>query len=122
MFFTGAHYQSNSSVVKTLYRYYKGLQACDITMGVFCIVFVALEIIACVMLHQRKKGGPTIVIVLYSIVLVINIAYPIVVSLITKVKFEQLISVSVIVSVIVSIVMIIVNAIYYSRRKHIFVR
>lgn len=120
-FLTGSRYGGKEDA-ELVYETFEKLKTLDMIMGVLCIILGVLALITRFRLAKFRKDGPLTLAILYIATSIVNIIYIIsFVSIIPSFITEQMDFTSTITSIIVGIVMIFVNAIYFKKRKHLFV-
>lgn len=116
VYFTGAHYQGNASLI---YLYYgNGLHTLDIFMGITQFALIPLLFYVRQQLKNFKRSAPMIYVVTLTIELGIALIYAIAAGAIIG---SNLMSSTISITVIANLVMAIVNFIYFKKREHLFV-
>lgn len=116
---TGSQYGSQD-VIDALYARFQNLKGADMAFGILNIALAAYLIYTRFQLASFKKGAPGKLTLAYGMALVLTVAYPAVLSGITKLSFQEVSSDSVIGLIAADVVMMIVNHIYYQKRAFMF--
>ncbi|MBE7054440.1 MAG: zinc ribbon domain-containing protein [Ruminococcaceae bacterium] len=121
MMIAGAHYSGDADAV---YRAFDGLKELDIIMGILSIVLAVYGIYTRVRLAGFYKNGPSTILTMYSLSVLVNLIYYIG---LTSILPDRVISMSDIdlsasLSMLASAIMMFINKSYFDKRKHLFVK
>lgn len=120
MMLTGSAYGTDKELV---YRFYEGLQGLDTIVGVLMVILAVIGIAARFTLAGYKKIGPVLLVILYIGSAVVNIIYAVgLPSIVPEFVMQSIDMTSYYSSTASSIVFAIVNAIYFKKRSHLFVK
>lgn len=120
MLLTGATYDGGAELV---YRMFDGLQGVDSLVGILSLALAALAIFTRFQLAGYKKSGPMLLLAVYAGNAVVNLVYVIGVSAILPELVRNAIDFTSFYSgIVTSIAMIAINAAYFKKRAHLFVK
>lgn len=118
MYFTGLHY-GGGYMTAAVYMFYGGLKPLDIVTGILTIGLVAIAIYTRFRLSGFKKNAIMCLMITYGANILVALIWLIGVVAITGVG--EVIGASTIISLVGNIVLIILSAVYFNKRKHLFV-
>ena len=119
MFFTGAQYGSNTSVV---YTAFPRLKVLDMLFGVASLALIIYVIYVRFQLAQFKTNAPMKLLVLYMIEFASPLIYPLGASAVTGMKYSTLTEGDPVwVQLVVFSIFIWLNKIYYDKRMDLFI-
>jgi len=116
---SGEIYQLQADYV---YRIFDGLKEFDVVIGILFIGLAALGIYTRFRLANFRKNGPLMITVSYIVLITLQLIYVIGLTIIIpSEQFDSTVYGSTLINIVTSIVMIIINAVYFKKRKHLFV-
>lgn len=117
---TGANYDGASKLV---YAVFSDLEIVDKGCGIALIALAVLQIVTRFRLAGFKRGATGLILTCYAAIAVIEIVYIAgFAASVPEYVFESADIGSAIGSIVASVVMLIVNAVYFGKRKALFVR
>lgn len=116
----GGHYVDEQGVnrAEAVYAVYSGLKTIDIVMGVFCICLAAYALFVRQMLVNKKRIAPILFIAIYVVDIVAVIFYSMAVVNVAHLSISDILDIK---DIAINLVWVVINAIYFAKRKHIFV-
>ncbi|HEX3076536.1 MAG TPA: hypothetical protein VHQ24_06720 [Lachnospiraceae bacterium] len=119
---TGSLYNMNGFDGKEyVYTLYPNLKLFDIVYGILLVALALLCIFTRQKLRHYSKKGPTLILTLYAVGLLMAIFYIVMFGAITGISVSNFIDSKMIIDFIMPIVMVVVNKVYFSHRAHLFV-
>ena len=118
MMLLGLHYGEEAQLV---YAIYKGLKPVDVLFGLLMLACGVAYIVARFKLARLERSGVKMVITLPIIMVVLNIAYPLVVSFVTGISMGEMWDSSSVGSIVGSVVLAMYNKKYYTERDALLV-
>ena len=112
----GVHY-GNRYLREYIYRYYSGLRALDIFIGLCCIGLAVLAVKTRQALANWRENGPTLLYLFYIVGIVSSILYIILFKVITKLSIQLT---SFWISFAIAFGFFVFNLIYFSSRRDMF--
>ncbi len=117
---TGAQY-GGGYMTSLVYSFYGGLKVLDVIYGICLIAIVAIALFSRFRLAAFKKDAITWLMVTYALNVIVPVIYIIVAAGVLGVGVADVLDASTIGSIVGSIALIICSAIYFGKRKHMFV-
>lgn len=116
---TGTEY---GEVKELVYAMFDGLQSVDILVGILVLGVAAIAIFARVRLAGFYKNGPALITALYAANVIVNLVYIVALYLVLpEGVFDYIEVADYVVNIVVACVMIGVNAVYFGKRKDLFI-
>lgn len=120
LYLTGSIYETLDGIDSSwVYMLYEDLESADKLYGLLLIAVAVIDIVARFSLAGFKKNGPMLINIAYILPIVSSVIYVIMVSgVVGDLTDATLTSFS---SIITGIIFMLANAVYFKKRKHMFV-
>lgn len=118
---SGTIYTAQGLSPSSFYAFFPNAKVVDVLFGILFIALAVYMFVVRQRLSRRKASGPTGLLALLVIQIMLGILYRLFIYATVKAPFSLFIDMELVINLLVGVPFIIINRIYYRKRSHLFV-